>query len=106
MNIPPQPKAAALLVILHDELIVEVLTFVEVKSLMRMRCVCKSWKTLLSDPVLVKMHLKKQSTRMTHLTLLTHKAKGSGDCREVPISRLLETTSNSITLTDDDPYYR
>jgi len=107
MNISPPPKVAALLVILHDELIVKVLTFLEVKSLMRMRCVCKSWKTLMSDPVFVKMHLKKQSTRMTHLlALLAHKAKGSGDCRAVPISRLLETTSNSITFTDNDPYYQ
>jgi hypothetical protein len=106
MNIPPQPKVAALLVILHAELIVEILTFLDVKSLTRMKCVCKSWKTLFSDPIFVKMHLKRQSTRMTHLALFSKMSQGLVDCRAVPISRLLDSTLNSITLTDDDPYYQ
>ncbi|KEH22260.1 F-box and associated interaction domain protein [Medicago truncatula] len=106
MNIPSQPEVAALLVILHAKLIVEILTFLDVKSLIRMKCVCKSWKTLFSDPLFVKMHLKRQSTRMTHLALFSKMSQGSVDCRAVPISRLLDTTSNSITLTDDDPYYQ
>jgi hypothetical protein len=106
MNIPSQPKVAALLVILHAELIVEILTFLDVKSLIRMKCVCKSWKTLFSDPVFVKMHLKRQSTRMTHLALLSKMTQGLVDSRAVPISRLVDSSSNSITLTDDDPYYQ
>jgi hypothetical protein len=85
----------------------EVLSFLGVKYLMRMKCVCKSWKALISaDRVFIKMHLKKQSTRMTHLALLSNTSEGSEDCRAVPISRLLVTTSNSVTLTDDDPFYR
>jgi len=67
-----------------------------------MKCVCKSWKTLFSDPIFVKMHHKRQSTRMTHLALFSKHFQGSVDCRVVPISHLLDTTSNSITLTDDD----
>jgi len=90
--------------ILHDELIVEILTFLDVKSLMQMKCVCKSWKTLIFDPVFVKLHFKKQSTGMTHLTFLSNKFEGSGDCMATPISRLMENTSNTITLTD--PYHR
>jgi len=108
MNIPPPPKVVVLLVILPEELIVEVLSFLGVKYLMRMKCVCKSWKALISaDRVFIKMHLKKQSARMTHLALLSNTSdEGSEDCRAVPISRLLVTTSNSITLTDDNPLYR
>ncbi|XP_039682824.1 F-box/kelch-repeat protein At3g23880 [Medicago truncatula] len=90
--------------VLHDELIVEILTFLDVKSLMQMKCVCKSWKTLISDPVFVKMHFKKQSTGMTHLAFLSNKFEGSGDCMAAPISRLMECSSSSITLTD--PYHQ
>ena len=97
MNIPP-------LVILHDDLIVEVLTLLDVKSLMLMKCVCKSWKTLISDPYFAKMHLKKQSTPTSHLAFLSNISEGLGECRAVPISRLLESNSHSITHTD--PYHQ
>ncbi|KEH25332.1 F-box protein interaction domain protein [Medicago truncatula] len=97
MNIPP-------LVILHDDLIVEVLMFLDIKSLMSMKCVSKSWKTLILDPDFAKMHLKKQSTRTSHLAILSNMSEGSGECRAVPISRLLESNSHSITLTD--PYHQ
>jgi len=97
MNIPP-------LVILHDDLIVEVLTLLDVKSLMLMKCVCKSWKTLISDPYFTKMHLKKQSTPTSHLAFLSNVSEGLGECRAVPISRLLESNSHSITRTD--PYHQ
>ena len=90
--------------VLHDELIVEILTFLDVQSLMQMKCVSKSWKTLISDPVFVKMHFKKQSIGMTHLAFLSNKFEGSGDCIAAPISRVMESTSNYITFTD--PYHQ
>jgi len=36
----------------------EVLSFLSVKYLMHFKCVCKSWKTIISDPTFVKLHLK------------------------------------------------
>lgn len=104
MNSHPLPNVDALVVTLPNELIVEVLSFLEVKYLMRIKCVCKSLKTLIFDPVFVKIYLKKQSTGMTHLAFLSCISEESKDCRSVPISRLLETFLNSITLTD--PNYR
>ncbi|XP_039682823.1 F-box/kelch-repeat protein At3g23880 [Medicago truncatula] len=71
---------------------------------MSMKCVSKSWKTLILDPDFAKMHLKKQSTRTSHLAILSNMSEGSGECRAVPISRLLESNSHSITLTD--PYHQ
>jgi len=43
---------------LPDDLITQVLLFSNVKSLMRMRCVCKSWKSIISHPKFTKLHLK------------------------------------------------
>lgn len=113
MNIPvPPPLIAvedppAVLILLPDEVIFEFLSFLEVKDLMWMKCVCKSWNTVISDPIFAKMHLKKKKKKKQHLTLLSDKSKGSGDCRAVPISRLLqEMNTFSSSLTDDDlPYH-
>ncbi|KAL0376363.1 UNVERIFIED_CONTAM: putative F-box protein [Sesamum calycinum] len=44
---------------LPDELIVEILTRLPVISLLRCRCVCKSWLSLISSPRFVRYHLRK-----------------------------------------------
>jgi hypothetical protein len=51
------------------ELIMEVLSSLPVKCHTRWRCVCKTWNTLISNPIFVKLHLQ-QSTRNKHLTLI------------------------------------
>jgi len=86
------------LVTLPDELIDKVITSFDIKTLMLMKCVCKSWKTLISDSDFVKRHLKKQSTQMTHLAFLTNNHEHLQECKVVPISSLIESTSNAITL--------
>ncbi|PNX82383.1 F-box protein [Trifolium pratense] len=58
------------MVILPDNVIVEILSFLNVKSLMQLKCVCKSWKTLITcDPMFIKLHLKR-SARNGHLALI------------------------------------
>lgn len=44
---------------LPDEIIAEILSWLPVKSLIRFRCVCKSFKALFSDPQFIKTHLRK-----------------------------------------------
>lgn len=57
--------------ILPDELIPEVLSFLDVKSLMKLKCVCKSWNSLISsNPIFIEMHLHK-SSRNPHITLFS-----------------------------------
>ncbi|KAJ1393158.1 F-box-like domain superfamily [Sesbania bispinosa] len=59
--------------ILHDELIGNILSWLPVKSLMRFQCVCKSWKSLISDPQFVKLHLRQSSAKngdLAHLRLV------------------------------------
>ncbi|MCH82417.1 F-box/kelch-repeat protein, partial [Trifolium medium] len=95
MNIPLPSQVAALPITLPEELIDEVLSLLTVKSLMRMKCVNKSWNTLISDPIFVKMHLK-LSPPNTHFVL-----HSSCSANILPIS----TKEKTVTLTDD-PYGR
>ncbi|XP_057440730.1 F-box/kelch-repeat protein At3g23880-like [Lotus japonicus] len=53
---PPPP-------ILIDELIWEILSLLPVKSLVRFRCVCKSWKLTISNPQFMKLHLRRSSAK-------------------------------------------
>ncbi|GAU20084.1 hypothetical protein TSUD_381760 [Trifolium subterraneum] len=55
-----------LLPTLPFELIAEILSKLPVKSLMQFQCVCKSWKSLISDPKFAKKHLR-MSTKHHHL---------------------------------------
>ncbi|XP_050913101.1 F-box/kelch-repeat protein At3g23880 isoform X2 [Lathyrus oleraceus] len=43
---------------LPEELIAQVLSYLPVKSLMQLRCVCKAWNSLLSHPKFIKLHFR------------------------------------------------
>jgi len=90
-------------VILPDELITEILSRLNVKSLMRLRCVSKLWKTLISDPTFVKMHLQ-LSKRNSHLVLhMDNKYfRYTYTVALISVSPLLgSTSSNPITHAKD-----
>ncbi|CAJ2629798.1 F-box/kelch-repeat protein At3g23880-like [Trifolium pratense] len=53
---------------LPEELIVEILLRLPVRSLLQFKCVCKSWKTLISNPQFTKTHLRISTVEPT----LTH----------------------------------
>ncbi|XP_017438449.2 F-box/kelch-repeat protein At3g23880 [Vigna angularis] len=61
--------------ILLHELILEILSWLPVTSLMRFRCVSKTWKFLISDPYLVKLHLERSFRNPQILLLTTQKFK-------------------------------
>ncbi|RHN66471.1 putative F-box domain, galactose oxidase/kelch, beta-propeller, F-box associated interaction [Medicago truncatula] len=127
MNCLPSTKsppsyccATTSLIVLLDELIVEILSRLPVKTLMQFKCVCKSWKTLIShDPSFAKLHLRR-SPRNTHLLLRSFRVPDWGNFDysliSIPVSRLLESPSfmthhrlyyhvKDITILND-PYYR
>lgn len=54
---------------LPDDLIVNILSRLRVRSLMRSKCVCKSWLSLISDPQFVKSHSGLAEATPTHLLL-------------------------------------
>ncbi|XP_058741581.1 F-box/kelch-repeat protein At3g23880-like [Vicia villosa] len=103
MNFPPsqmQPSSNTLRspVFLPDELVTEVLSSLPVKSFMRMRCLSKFSNSLYTNPIFIRMHLRR-SAQNPHLTLGTSKTK---TLVPFPVCHLLENPQ--VTLTDE-PHY-
>ncbi|XP_024630181.1 F-box/kelch-repeat protein At3g23880 isoform X2 [Medicago truncatula] len=101
-------------VFLPGDLIAELLSFLPVKSLVRFKCVNKAWKTLISDPTFVKLHLNRSSSTRNPLftlvilhvptTTMVYGKVGRGNS-VVPYSlnRLIQNPSFTLSV---DPYYR
>jgi len=85
-------------VFLPEELIAVLLSFLTVKHLIKMKCVSKSWNSLISDPRFIKMHLDR-SARKPYLALLAMDHKR---VITIPISRLLHNSPFTIAA---DPSY-
>ncbi|XP_058741972.1 F-box/kelch-repeat protein At3g23880-like [Vicia villosa] len=110
-----QSAASPSPVVLPDDLITKIFSFLPVKSLLRFRCLSKYWKTLISRPDFVKLHLQRSGTRNPLFILITHRVKhvpedslyGSDEeCEHsvvpYPIRSLLDNPSFTLF---DDPYY-
>ncbi|KAI5440943.1 hypothetical protein KIW84_010421 [Lathyrus oleraceus] len=69
-NARPKINSPSPVTAVPDELIAEVLSLLKVKSLLRLKCVSKSWNKLISDPFFVKIHFHKSSLN-TDLTLFS-----------------------------------
>jgi len=91
---------------LPDELIAEVLSFLPVKSLLRLKWVSKSWMNLISDPMFVKLHLHR-SSRKRHIAVkepvIEHGSVYQYNLLTFPLNHLLENPSITIAQS---PYYR
>ncbi|XP_058761272.1 F-box/kelch-repeat protein At3g23880-like [Vicia villosa] len=92
----PPPQAP----ILPDELISKILLLLSLKTIVQLKCVSKSWNTLISDPIFIQMHLK-ISSQNPHLILtpiLKYPAKYPlSGVKSFPVSRLLENPSINVS---------
>ncbi|GAU13117.1 hypothetical protein TSUD_174170 [Trifolium subterraneum] len=95
-NPPPPP-------ILPDDLIIEILSFLKVKPLMKMKCVSKIWKTLISDPKFVKIHLN-QSSQSSHLYTVSNNHSIWRHDRFISFS-IHDLLDNRWINIPSDPYY-
>ena len=66
-----EKKSRLLPVEWHDDLIIQILLRLPVKSLLRFRCVSKSWLSLISDPQFAASHLE-LAAAPTHRLMLIH----------------------------------
>ncbi|GAU43182.1 hypothetical protein TSUD_301480 [Trifolium subterraneum] len=86
-----------LLPVLPEELIIEILLRLPVRSLLQFKCVCKSWKTLISDPQFAKTHLQGSSSTdesiMTHQRLVSLVGTGPYEVISYPVKTLFENPS-------------
>ncbi|MCI08793.1 F-box/kelch-repeat protein, partial [Trifolium medium] len=101
MNSPESKLRHSSVVILPDNLIEEILSFLNVKSLMQFKCVCKSWKTLItSDPIFIKLHLKR-SARNGHLALIYDEF----NIIRLPLTSLIHHNTSITTPLPANPYF-
>ncbi|XP_058741152.1 F-box/kelch-repeat protein At3g23880-like [Vicia villosa] len=86
---------------LPNELIADILSRLRVKYLMQMKCVSKSWNTLISDSMFIKMHLN-QSSLNPQFSLI-YSQNNDHSFVSFPVSLLWENRSINIS---HDPYYQ
>lgn len=102
----PTPNAPPLPVFLPSELIAEVLSWFTVKPLMRLMCVSKSWKSLISDPTFVKLHLHRSSQNADLTFAYTDGLYNSG-CRSVSFTVIRSFENSPIIINlPKDPYHQ
>ena len=83
-----------------NELIAEILSYLNVKTIMQLKCVSKSWNSLITDPSFVQKHLEK-SSQNPHIILTPPTLKYSiNSVESFPVSRFLENPS--ITVFGDN----
>jgi len=80
---------------LPDELIVEILSSLRVKNIVRLKCLSKPWNALISDPSFIEKHLKK-SSRNPHLTLFWNQRKEGVNVLPFPVHGLLKNQSINV----------
>ncbi|RHN78572.1 putative F-box domain-containing protein [Medicago truncatula] len=105
MNHPPFPsrqrRQHKMISFILEEFITDTLSFLPVKSLLRFRCVHKSWNSLISDPNFIKLHLNRSSQTRDFTLVYT------SDCCALTFTvfRLLENPPIIFNLPKD-PYYQ
>ncbi|XP_028792393.1 F-box/kelch-repeat protein At3g23880-like [Neltuma alba] len=91
---PPSP-------ILPPELIENILSRLPVKLLLQLRCVCKSWNSLISDPRFAKLHLRVSITdrKFTHHNIVFCVPGPSRTVTSCPVSSTRERKrTNAVKL--------
>jgi F-box interacting protein len=83
-------------VFLPDDLIVEILSYLPVKPLVRSKSVCKSWNSLISDPKFGKLRLQR-ATRNSHIAVIKHGTGYPNTFVTFPLNHLLENPSITIS---------
>ncbi|XP_058725765.1 F-box/kelch-repeat protein At3g23880-like [Vicia villosa] len=78
---------------LPDDLFIEILLRLPVRSLLQLKCVCKSWKTLISDSQFAKRHLQMLTVDPSITNPQFFFGRGDGKILSLPVKPLLESPS-------------
>ncbi|KAL5100769.1 hypothetical protein RYX36_005096 [Vicia faba] len=85
---------------LPDDVIIEILLRLPVRSLLLLKCVCKSWKTLISDLQFAKQHLQSLTMDPSIANRRFFFGRGDGKIVSVPVKPLLENPSEPIEAVE------
>ncbi|XP_061345131.1 F-box/kelch-repeat protein At3g23880-like [Gastrolobium bilobum] len=82
------------------DVIYEILLRLPVRSLLRCRCVCKQWKSMISDTHFAKLHLSMSTVdpTLTHHRLLIPTRNGNGELGSCSVKSIF---NNPLTLSED-----
>jgi len=79
------------------DLIPEILSRLPVKLLLQLRCVCKSWKSLISDPNFAKKHLGVSTTRRLHFVNYEERSLHKFVLKSYPLHSNLTSINTNFT---------
>ncbi|XP_058741765.1 F-box/kelch-repeat protein At3g23880-like [Vicia villosa] len=83
-----------------DEIIAEILCVLPVKTILQLKCVSKTWKTLISDPAFVQKHFNYSSLN-PYLLFTPRKLRyPTSIVKFLPVLRFLETDLSNIVSND------
>jgi len=106
--ITKQPQSTAPLSLamafIPDDFIPEILSSLDVKTIVRFKCVNKSWNTLISDPTFVDKHLMKSSQKQN--LILIWNIKDGYNASPIPLHGLIENPSISIHNHNNSHYLK
>ncbi|XP_058203836.1 F-box/kelch-repeat protein At3g23880-like [Rhododendron vialii] len=88
------------------EINVEILLRLPIKSMLRFRCACKSWRSLISDPKIVKTHLSivSSNSSYTHHRLLLITNVPLCDIKSCSISSIMRHEQSDTAVGVDYPF--
>ncbi|GAU41599.1 hypothetical protein TSUD_196690 [Trifolium subterraneum] len=83
---------------LPHEVIIQILLWLPVKSLIRFKCVCKLWFSLISHPQFANSHFQLAATTPTHRILFISKSNSSPETRSIDFEAPFNDDSASLNL--------
>ncbi|GAU40142.1 hypothetical protein TSUD_163110 [Trifolium subterraneum] len=95
------PKNSSQMVILPEDLLAEILPLFNVKTILRLKCLSKSWMTFISDSNFIQKHLK-NSSKNPHLTMYWHQRNRHLNVVPYPVYRILKNPR--INLYDSNNF--
>jgi hypothetical protein len=97
--------AMAMPVFIPEDHTTDILSFLPVKSLIRFRCVSKSWNSLVSNRNFIKLHLNRSSSN-ADLTIVSTYLHMTNPRAVFTVIRMLENSQNVVTILPDVPYHQ
>ncbi|XP_058725759.1 F-box/kelch-repeat protein At3g23880-like [Vicia villosa] len=85
---------------LPEDLIMDIFLRLPVRSLLQLKCVCKSWKTLISDSQFAKRHLQRLTINPSITNLQIFFGSELGRIASLPLKPLLEKPSESTKAVE------
>lgn len=83
-----------------EDMLIEILSRLSVRSLLRFRCVCKSWYDLFESPNFISKHLKNEDNMRLFVRYIDSEGDGSDEYPKICFSLFLDETLADLSSQD------